>query len=212
MYKIKITFSKQGYTKYISHLDLMRMFQRVFKIAGIDIAYSQGFNPHPKMSISHPLPVGVTGSCEYMEISLNSEPDFEDIKNRLNSKLPEGFEVICVEAADGRLSEIDRASYSVEIGVKSELPEFADYVDALKNKEDIVVAKRTKKGISNTDIQPAIYKMELIYADNKVFKFDMTLSVGEKMNLKVTSVLDAFKKYIPGFELDYYIINRNRLF
>ena len=99
--------------------------------------------------------------------------------------------------------------YSVEIGVKNKLPQFSEYITALKNKEDIVVAKRTKKGISNTDIKPAIYKMELTYDDGFVFRFDMTLSVGEKMNLKVTSVLDAFKKYIPDFELDYYLVNRN---
>ena len=79
MYKIRICFSKTGYSKYVSHLDLMKTLQRTFRRGGIDISYSQGFNPHPIMSIAHPLPLGVEGLNEYMDISVDSKPNFEEL-------------------------------------------------------------------------------------------------------------------------------------
>ena len=65
MYKYTIVFSKTGLVKYISHLDMLRLFKRAFRRAGIELAYSQGFNPHPKMGFAQPLSLGYEAEAEY---------------------------------------------------------------------------------------------------------------------------------------------------
>lgn len=211
VFKVRLCFSKGGLSKYISNLDLMRMFQRVFRISGVDIAYSQGFNPHQKISISNPLPIGVSGSEEYMDIQLNSIPDYNKIVKDMNDILPKGIKILWAAEPNDNLNEIKFAEYFVEFGVVNKLPEFKEYINALAVKKDIVVSKKSKKGISNTDIKPYIHKLEILEDDGYIFKLKLLLEASTEFNLKATSVLDAFKKYIPGFQLDYYIINRNSL-
>ena len=213
MYKLRLSFSKTGYAKFVSHLDLMRMFQRVFRIAGVEMAFSQGFNPHPIMSIGNPVPTGVVGMEEYMDFSLkeNNMSPYE-VKNRLNAVLPKDFKILDVWEPVDAMNLINKAHYKATIKVKKELPDFEDYIQALKVKDDIVVAKKTKRSISNVDIKPWIYKLDLTNADGLNFEFDMVLSVGGSFNLKVNSVFDAFTKYVPDFALEEYSITRLGLF
>ena len=73
-------FEKGGYTKYISHLDLLRVFKRAFKVMGLDIRYSNGYNPHPKMSFAQPLSLGYSSLCEYLEFETLTPHDPESLK------------------------------------------------------------------------------------------------------------------------------------
>mgnify|MGYP003549721286 FL=1 len=70
--KVRIKFSKHGVMRFIGHLDIMRYFQKVFRRAEIDIAYSGGFSPHQIMSFAQPLGVGLESDGEYMDVELNS--------------------------------------------------------------------------------------------------------------------------------------------
>lgn len=177
------------------------------------MAFSQGFNPHPIMSIGNPVPTGVEGLEEYMDFSLeeNNMSPYE-VKNRLNAVLPRDFKVLNVWEPTESMNLITKAHYNVKIKVNKELPDFEEYINALKVKDDIVVAKKTKRSISNVDIKPWIYKLDLISADGFNFEFDMVLSVGGNFNLKVNSVFDAFVKYVPNFDISEYTITRLALF
>ena len=93
MQKYLLKFEKTGDIRYISHLDLMRQFQRAFKRSGIHLAYSQGFNPHPKMSFGQPLSLGFTSTGEYLEFESAECMDNEDIKERLNVTFPTGIHI-----------------------------------------------------------------------------------------------------------------------
>ncbi len=190
----------------------MKLFQRVFKIAEVDITYSNGFNPHPKMSIGNPLPLGVTGDCEFMDISVNSEPDYEKIVNSLNCVLPEGIEIIKAYEPVKPLNLIKKSEYTIELFLKNEIQNFEEYIQALKKKDDIVISKKTKSGISNVDIKPFIYRLDIISGNGKSFVINTVLATGEPMNLKATSLLDACIKYIPGFEYEYCNINRDAMY
>ena len=77
MSKLRLLFEKQGTACYISHLDLMRTFQRLFLRGGIFVKHSQGFHPHPIMSILLPLPVGQSSCCELLDFEVESEVDLE---------------------------------------------------------------------------------------------------------------------------------------
>ena len=212
VFKVRVAFEKKEFSKYISHLDLMKLFQRVFKIAEIDITYSSGFNPHPKMSIGNPLPLGVTGDCEFMDIVVNSEPDFDKIASSMNKVLPEGIRVIRCYTPELPMNVIKKSEYTIELHLKEKINNFEDYVEALKKKDDIVISKKTKSGISNVDIKPFIYKFDVLRSEDKFIVINTILATGEPMNLKASSLIDACIKYIPGFEMEYCNINRNAMY
>ena len=110
--KVRIKFSKVGDLMYISHLDLARTMQRIILRSGIDIWYSEGFNPQPKMVFAVPLPTGVESNCELLDIKLNSYMSNEEIKNRLNDNLPEQMRVLEVYNPEVKFKEI---SYEADI-------------------------------------------------------------------------------------------------
>ena len=91
--RIRVKFRKYGAMKFIGHLDMMRYFQRAIRRAQIDIAYSEGFHPHPLMSFAAPLGVGITSDGEYFDISVHSTDTSEVSLTRLNEAMAEGVEV-----------------------------------------------------------------------------------------------------------------------
>ena len=89
----RLLFSKIGRAKYISHLDLMRTFQRAFQRADLSIKHTEGFNPHPFISIILPLSLGYSSECEVLEFQLLDQIDPAQVPMRLNAVLPEGVVV-----------------------------------------------------------------------------------------------------------------------
>ena len=87
----RLLFSKTGRAKYISHLDLMRTFQRAFSRAGIQIKHTEGFNPHPFVSIALPLSVGYSSQCEILEFGLVGGASYEEVPAKLTAAMPEGI-------------------------------------------------------------------------------------------------------------------------
>ena len=94
MDKLRLKFSKTGRAVYISHLDLMRTMQRVFSRAGVPLKYSEGFNPHAKISIILPLTVGTASLCEYMDFALAEDRDLAALPETLNAYMPEGIRAL----------------------------------------------------------------------------------------------------------------------
>lgn len=97
-YKKRLTFEKTGRTRFIGHLDMLRVIQRGMSRGKIDMVFSQGFNPHPQMSFAQPLSLGVTGIREYMEMETMSYWDNDKLMETLNAQLPPG--IVFHEAKD----------------------------------------------------------------------------------------------------------------
>jgi len=93
VYKISFNFSKKGLMRYISHLDLMRLFTRAMRRARLPLKMSEGFSPHPKLSFKRALKLGVESECEEASILLKFPVTPEDFKDRLQKQLPEGIQV-----------------------------------------------------------------------------------------------------------------------
>ncbi len=93
MYKVHFSFSKKGLMRYISHLDLMRLFTRAMRRAELPLKMSEGFSPHPKLSLKRALKLGVESEHEEASIVLRFPVEPADFKDRLQKKLPEGIEV-----------------------------------------------------------------------------------------------------------------------
>ena len=93
MYKITFTFSKTGWMRYISHLDLMRLFTRSMRRAGLPLKITQGFSPHPKFSIKRALKLGLESDNEEASVVLREIINLDNFKNCLQAQLPEGIRI-----------------------------------------------------------------------------------------------------------------------
>jgi len=94
MQRIKIIYSKGEEIKFIGHRDLMRVFQRAIRRAGLPIAYSQGFNPHMRISWGNALKLGVTSDNEFATLQLDGWLRPAELMDRLNPQLPQGLEIL----------------------------------------------------------------------------------------------------------------------
>ena len=104
---LRALFEKTGNAAYISHLDLMRVFQRAFKRAGLPLTHTKGFNPRPSVSIALPLSLGVESICELLDFELETDGfSCEEIKNRLNSNLTEGVRILEVYTTGAKLKHL----------------------------------------------------------------------------------------------------------
>ena len=207
MVKYRLEFSKTGETKFVSHLDLVRLFSRVFKRAELPLAYSEGFNPHPKMSIGIPLSVGVTSEAELIDVEFYNEVDTQDIKSRLNEKMPMGIlisKVKKLEQGDAKLSTVAKAQYDVKL-FGAEITE--EKVSDFMKKAAIEIEKKTKRSEKVVDIKPDIFALSYISAD----ELFMELATGSNANLKPDVVLEAMQKYIDGFSVEDYALHRIKM-
>jgi len=92
--RLRLRFSRGEELKYISHLDLMRLWERVLRRAGIPVAYSEGFSPHPRISLAAPLPIGVTSEADLMDVVVKKTVSPIFIMQNTKSQLPKGMEVL----------------------------------------------------------------------------------------------------------------------
>ena len=92
--KLEVVFCKKGALRYISHLDIVRLFQRAIRRASLPVVLSQGFTPHYKIGFSNALKLGVESEGENAVFAIDGWIDQEEFKNRINEKLPEGIKVV----------------------------------------------------------------------------------------------------------------------
>ena len=144
MREVRLRFSKTGRLKYISHLDINRAMSRALKRAGIPLWYTEGFNPHPYMSFSLPLSLGVESLCESVDLRITGEITNKEIKDRLNSVLPEDLKIVDVYDDFRDNSEIVYSDYVYKF-------EFADNdlaLEKIKNvlsSDEILALKKGKQ-------------------------------------------------------------------
>lgn len=147
---LRIMFKRGQEVKYLSHLDILRVFDRAFRRAGIPLAYSMGFNPRPKVVFGLPLGVGVTSEAEYADMTLEGDIEYSSIKELLNKNMPIGFEIIDSGLVDGRkniMTAIDAALYDILIEFSDELPSDLESIllQSLEGTELWVVKKKKNK-------------------------------------------------------------------
>lgn len=215
--KARLKFTKYGAVKFIGHLDLMRFFQKAFRRAQIDVAYSQGYSPHQITSFAAPLGVGLTSGAEYMDMELNSSYTKEEFLATLNPSLVEGIEAVdfCMLRDDSikSMTAVGAADYMISLKNGYEVTEeFKEKFAAFLSQPEILITKKTKKSQKELDIKPFIYEASLdekefaascsydlcleqadVYDnDNRVF---LRLCTGSVDNLKPELVMEAFCQY-----------------
>ena len=160
MDKLRLRFEKTGRSVWISHLDLMTTMQRGFARAGIALQYSEGFNPHPLISILLPLSVGTESVCELMDFRLREDTDLSSLPSRLSAALPEGIRVTGVWPTDRKSALLKWLEIEGRLEYDSGVPDLGA-LRAFYSAESIVIEKKTKRGLGMTDIRPAIRAISL---------------------------------------------------
>lgn len=222
MDKVRAKFTKTKNSKYISHLDLMRLFQRAFRRAKIDLKHTEGFNPQPKIAFATALSLGTSSDGEYVDVEVEKEIAIEKFIEDINSVLPEGVVVFKAEYIDEKesiASLIRWGSYIVEITLEDAI----DRVD-LDNKleeffklDEIIVPKtkkkKGKKVLGEENIKDKIKSLDIfLYEDGKI-TFKIILMTGSNGNLKPELFFEALEKYTDiRIEKDQAKIHRLDLF
>lgn len=198
--KILCKFTKLGYLKFISHLDLVDLFQRTLFQNKVDVKFSEGFNPHPRMSIAYPLPLGIESNSEYMEIYLNSRIDLKDFLIKMNERLPAGIKI--VEAMYDDDESISNKVKSVVYAFKL-LNTFFDKnknIDIAKelekiNSMDIVeIERKRKKGKRRIFVKENAkeYLKRLELKDDAIYAY---IKMSENGSLKPALIFDILNNY-----------------
>ncbi len=183
MQRLRIKFSRGAEIKYISHLDIVRLWQRAFNRAGIQIAYSTGFSPHPKISLAAPLPLGVTGEAELMDIVIVRGVAPQFFVSIMNQELPPGMAVEKVHPISQELpslqSQVSQADYRVKVETASGP---ADIQSAVAN----LLALEHLPWQHQRDTGPHQYDLRLLINNIKVVEWNPPMGVLE-MRLRCDS-------------------------
>ena len=210
---VRIKFTKTKDLMYISHLDLSRTMQRVILRAGIDIWYSEGFNPQPKLVFALPLPIGVESVCEFLDIKINSHMDFDEIKKRIQNNFPEDMKVIDVYSPIVKFKNICYADYTIKL-FSNNLDKALD--EKIKNLflNECKIMKKSKSGEKEVNICEYINSID-VHKNGDCIEIHAIVSADSEKNLNPELIVDAIKKELNvmnnGDINEYHTILRNRL-
>ncbi len=172
---IRARFIRGEEIKYISHLDLMKAFERAIRRAAIPIAYSQGFNPHPHMVFGLPLSVGVTSQAEYGDFELSAPMSAGGFMDTLNKELPPWLKIIQARekhSGNNIMASIAAACYDILLSseLKTNSVFIEDKIRELLMKPEITVKKTSKRGIREIDIRPMIHRVNFKELDGNNYE------------------------------------------
>ncbi|MGN0506696.1 MAG: TIGR03936 family radical SAM-associated protein [Lachnospiraceae bacterium] len=226
----RIKFAKYGTMKFISHLDVMRYFQKAIRRAGLPVMYSEGFNPHQIMSFASPLGVGQTSEAEYFDLALTEEMPAEELCDRLNQTMTEGMRILGAillpepkpqEKRETAMALVAASDYLVllkdgyEENTDKEFlrREFKNFL----SKSEILTVKKSKKTETEVNLAQFIFDFSI---DGKTtpysgeydngLVFYLLLSSGSVNNIKPDTVMEAFYAYL-GREYNPYAYQLHRL-
>ncbi len=157
-------YRKGNQVRWISHLDLKRTLERAMRRARLPLALSQGHNPHPKLSLGPPLPLGATGDAELFAVQLTEALDPEDVKQRLNEQLPPGLQVVEVWGLPRHkkretFGEIDVAEYRVTVEAEADPGEVHRRVEELLARKELIVHRGGERPERTVDVRPRILSL-----------------------------------------------------
>jgi radical SAM-linked protein len=160
-----VRYAKRGKMRFASHLDVARAFERSVRRAGLPIAYSSGFTPHPKISYAGGAPTGVASEAEYLSLTLTSRTEADAVRERLNAALPDGIDVITVTEDSGGLPASRLTASEWQIALPGLPPD--NVVPAVRKflaLTEAPVERLTSKGMRRMDARAAVVSLD-VFAD-----------------------------------------------
>ena len=209
----RILFEKTGEAIWISHLDLMRLFQRSFKRAGLPLTHTQGYNPRPSVSIAMPLSVGVESICELLDFELEGEQvECDKITERLNRALVKGVRVLQCYDTGKKIKELAFLKCCVTMEYDHGVPEAAEeFISALFGRECLMVEKKSKNGMTEQDIIPMIRSLLLNREDDNTLQITAMVCC-QNPSLNPMQLVAAIERYLPEYRPDHAICRRLEIY
>ena len=201
----RLLFEKKGNAIWISHLDLMRLFQRAFKRAQLPLTHGQGYNPRPQVSIALPLSVGVESGCELLDFELDGQNvSSDEIRKRLNQALVTGVKVLDVYDDGRKIKHLALLRCRVVLEYDVGVPENAvAALEALFGREEVLVEKKTKSGdIQNQNIISMIHHMSIRQLDELAVELEAYICC-QNPTLNPMQMVAAIEKYLPDLKPDF---------
>ena len=155
--RIQVKFIKQGSLRFISHHNLMKLFERAIRRAKISVKMSEGYNPRPKIAYPLALPVGIKGIDEKLEMELCEWMEVSELETRLKKQLPENMQITSVEPISSKVKSTVKDVTYVVIPKNGKMPE-AGITDELLSKDAVIIQRKGKKRAFN--IRPSIERIE----------------------------------------------------
>lgn len=209
----RLVFEKTGNAVWISHLDLMRLFQRAFKRAGLSLKHTQGFNPRPSVSIALPLSVGVQSRCELLDFDLDGEsPSCDEIRDRLNKALVEGVCVQRVYESGRKLRDLSFLSCVVSLEYDAGVgQETVDQLCQLFSRNVLPVIKKSKNGPVEQDIVPMIKSLAVEQADDNTVNIQ-ALVCCQNPSMNPMQIVGAVERYLPDLTPGHVVCSRIEIY
>ena len=200
----RLLFEKTGKAVWISHLDLMRLFQRAFKRAGLPLKHTQGFNPRPSVSIALPLSVGTASHCELLDFDLDCDyAEVDNLVERLNCALVDGIKVHRVYHDGRKIRDLSLMRTQITLEYDSGVPTEATHLlTALLSQEKLLVLKKTKSGTQEQDLIPMILNFNVFQKDDHQILIDV-LHCCQNPTLNPMQIPIAIQKYLPDCAPDF---------
>ncbi len=205
IYRIRFKFAKKSELRFISHLDMINAFTRAFRRAEIPIAFSQGFNPHPKISFGSALAVGITSSAEFADIDLKNYISPEDFILLVNQKLPKGLEIIKAKEIPANtpslMSQNSFSVYKISIsGLDCRNIDFESRINSIIHKDSILVNRFRDKDKTDKviDIKPYIRSIELLNSCENSIELKIMIGDGGQSKVRPEEVINLI---ISGSEI-----------
>lgn len=200
----RLLFKKTGNAIWISHLDLMRLFQRAFKRAGLHLKHTQGFNPRPSVSIALPLSVGVESQCELLDFDLDGDSvPSNKIRTLLNDALVDGVQVLEVYDKGRKLRELSLLRCHLRLEYDHGVPDVAvNSIRELFAKDTLTVDKKTKSGLQEQDIIPMIRELDVTQENEHEIGINALICC-QNPTLNPGQIIMAVTKYLPEIKPDF---------
>lgn len=205
--RIIARFNKEQGVRFVSHLDVQRLFQRAFRRADLPVAYSNGFNPHQQLSFATALTVGATSSAEWLDVKMDKDISPDEFIEKVNAVLPNGFQILEAACAEDKYPSLSAAMAAAEYTVSlmfCEEVQGADVSSAIGKllSDSIVVLKKTKSGMKNVDIRPMVYKMEFSSITDNKFNIALAGRLDAAGGLNADLLFSALRNII-GHDFTY---------
>ncbi len=206
----RLLFSKTERARYISHLDLMRTFQRSFLRADLQVKHTEGFNPHAYVSLPLPLSVGFSSQCEILEFGVPQGTNYEDIPGRLTRALPDGIQVHTCYDVSRPIKQLVYVNYALSLCYdKGTPPDAESLIRDLLGQETFIIDKKSKKaksGMVQLDLIPLIHSVKYQNTPNTL-GLDLIL-MAQNPGLNPSLLIGAISSLHPILAPDYVSYHR----
>ena len=196
MSRYVLKYTKEGYMRYISHLDTAQLFRRAFSRINVRLKHSEGFNPHPKLRFMQPLSLGYSSTGEYLEFETLHPQNLEVLKEKLNGTMPKGVSILAIRPEDGKKAisaRVFSASYAVQLKHAGDFDAFKMDMDKFLAQPEILRERKQKTGkIVTQDIRPMVLSVNVVQPEEDITILNLRLTAGSNSTLNPEVFVKCF--------------------